>query len=139
MKRDWRDKPKSDISLSDLTRREREVGELLAWGATKKEVANHLCISLLTVDIHARNIFEKTGCTKVNEFSAWWFCRRFSISASLSPIKRVFVSIVMLVLVSPAIFKSDIDGVRSLTRVSRIASARRGGRDVMEWAGENFE
>lgn len=74
--------------LVKLTTRETEIAELFAWGASKKEVANHLNVSERTVENHARNIYEKTGCGKVNELSAWWFCTRFNISFDLSPLKK---------------------------------------------------
>ena len=44
-----------------LTKRESEIAELFAWGASKKEIANRLFISERTVENHARRIFEKTG------------------------------------------------------------------------------
>ncbi|WP_352423457.1 helix-turn-helix transcriptional regulator [Proteiniphilum sp.] len=81
---------------AQLTRRERDITELLAWGASKKEVANHLFISERTVENHTRNIYEKTGCSKVNELSAWWFCFRFRIPLSLSPLGRKIVAVVVL-------------------------------------------
>lgn len=68
-----------------LTKRESEIAELIAWGLCKKEVASQLSISVRTVENHTRNIYEKTGCVKVNELSAWWFCTRFNISIQLSP------------------------------------------------------
>ena len=71
-----------------LTKRETEIAELLAWGATKKDVANRLFVSERTVENHTRNIYEKTGVTKINELSAWWFCTTFNISFDLSPLKR---------------------------------------------------
>lgn len=79
-----------------LTRREQDVAELLAWGASKKEVSVHLFISERTVENHTRNIYDKTGCTKVNELSAWWFCNRFHIPLSLSPLARKIVASVVL-------------------------------------------
>ena len=72
-----------------LTQRETEVAEYFAWGAAKKEIADYLSISERTVENHARNIFYKVGCGKVNELSAWWFCTRFNISFDLSPIKKI--------------------------------------------------
>jgi DNA-binding NarL/FixJ family response regulator len=42
-----------------LTRREREVLELLTGGVTNKEIANTLCISENTVKNHLRNILDK--------------------------------------------------------------------------------
>ena len=53
-----------------LTKRESEIAELIAWGATKKDVANRLFISERTVENTARSIYEKTGVTKSNELSA---------------------------------------------------------------------
>lgn len=66
-----------------LTKRESEIAELFAWGASKKDIANRLFVSERTVENHTRNIYEKTGCSKVNELSAWWFCTTFHISFDL--------------------------------------------------------
>ena len=78
----------SVMNAVNLTKREAEIAELLAWGATKKDVANRLFVSERTVENHTRNIYEKTGVTKINELSAWWFCTTFNISFDLSPLKR---------------------------------------------------
>lgn len=86
-------------ATATLTKRETEIAELIAWGATKKEIANKLFLSERTIENHTRNIYEKTGVTKVNELSAWWFCRSFRISFDLSPIKRVVISLVMLLII----------------------------------------
>lgn len=45
----------------ELSRRETEVAHLLAWGASKKEVADILFISTRTVENTARNIYAKVG------------------------------------------------------------------------------
>jgi DNA-binding CsgD family transcriptional regulator len=82
-----------------LTRRESEVAELFAWGASKKEVAERLYISERTVENHARTIYDKTGCSKVNELSAWWFCTHFNISFDFSPLKRVISIIIFFAFV----------------------------------------
>jgi DNA-binding CsgD family transcriptional regulator len=79
-----------------LTKREAQVAELFAWGAAKKDVANRLFISEHTVENHARAIYEKIGCGKVNELSAWWFCTRFNISFDLSPLRRAIIAGAML-------------------------------------------
>ena len=68
------------MNHAELTKRESEIAELFAWGASKKDIANRLYISERTVENHTRNIYDKTGCSKVNELSAWWFCTKFHIS-----------------------------------------------------------
>lgn len=83
---------------TNLTTREREITELIAWGATKKEIADKLFISEETVKNHLRNIFEKTGCGKSTELSAWYFCTRFHISFTLSPIVRKYIAVCLVTL-----------------------------------------
>lgn len=106
--------------LSELTKRESEIAELFAWGASKKDVANRLYISERTVENHTRNIYEKTGCSKVNELSAWWFCTRFHISFDLSPFKRNVITLVMLLLMIPQTIDFDNVAVRIRTNTCRI-------------------
>ena len=103
-------------SNANLTSREREVTELIAWGATKKEIANKLFISEETVKNHTRNIFEKTGCNKSNELSAWYFCTTFHISFNLSPITRQCFAIFLLSLFC---FNEIIHSSDTFTRVRR--------------------
>ena len=85
-------------AIAKLTMRENEVAELFAWGAAKKEVASLLNVSERTVENHARSIYEKTGCGKVNELSAWWFCTHFNISFDLSPLRRTAIATAMTIM-----------------------------------------
>ncbi|MBC5810192.1 MAG: AAA family ATPase [Candidatus Eremiobacteraeota bacterium] len=48
-------------STGKLTERELEVAELASRGATNKQVAAELGISVLTVETHVRNILQKSG------------------------------------------------------------------------------
>jgi len=116
-------------TLADLTKRELEVAELLAWGQSKKEVAARLYISVYTVDNHCKSIYEKAGVSKANELSAWWFCNRYHISFSMSPLKRGVLAIFLLCCLLPREFSSSKDTMRaSRTRTSRTSRARRGRR-----------
>ncbi|MDD4698194.1 MAG: helix-turn-helix transcriptional regulator [Fermentimonas sp.] len=97
-----------------LTRRETQVGKLIAWGACKKTVADRLFISVHTVENHVRNIFEKTECRSVNEFSAWYFCTHFGISMELSPLKNIVAMCLIIIYISGDIMQStDIFTSRS--------------------------
>ncbi|UBD73548.1 helix-turn-helix transcriptional regulator [Parabacteroides goldsteinii] len=81
---------------AQLTKRERQVAERIAWGASFKEAAYALHIAYKTVDNVKQRIFKKTGCTKINELSAWWFCTHYNISFDLSPAVRSAIASVLL-------------------------------------------
>lgn len=111
-----------------LTSREIEIAEMFAWGASKKEIASYLNVSERTVENHARNIYTKTGCTKVNELSAWWFCTKYNISFDLSPLKRTLASVAFIVILFPQIASLDDDIMRvfrSKARISQYQKSRR--------------
>lgn len=95
------------MKVAELTKRESEIAELFAWGASKKDVANRLFISERTVENHARNIYAKIGCQKINELCAWWFCTTFRISFDLSPLKRKVIAGMFLTLIVPHVFTFD--------------------------------
>ena len=81
-----------------LTKRETQVAELLAWGAEKKRVSEKLFISVHTVENTARNIYSKLEIQKATELCVWWFCTRFDIPASLSPLRKALVSVLLIAL-----------------------------------------
>ena len=89
-----------------LTSRQMQMTELIAWGATKKDVANKLHVSIRTVENTIREVFYRTEVTKTNELSAWYFCTRFHISFDFSPLKRAVVSVLLLFILLPYDFNS---------------------------------
>lgn len=124
----------------NLTRREEQVAELVAWGAAYKEVPDLLKkkyggreISLNTVKRTMENIFSKLYINKANELSAWWFCHRCGVDESLSPFKefkKTLYSILFLVIITPQIASADLDqAVRSsrsrTSRTERVERSRR--------------
>ena len=125
--------------LAKLTNREIEIAELFAWGASKKEVANHLNVSERTIENHARNIYEKTGCGKVNELSAWWFCTKFNISFDLSPLKRTVFSLVFLAIITPQILSMDDDIVRMFRTKTMSTRSGRTSRRRFDFDEDTFE
>ena len=50
---------------NSLTKRQRQVSSLLAEGSSAKDIAATLNIKVSTVNVHLRNIYEKTGLTRV--------------------------------------------------------------------------
>ena len=67
--------------LTSLTPREKEIAELLAWGASKKEIPDLLScipgrqpISVHTVDNITANIYAKLHIQKVSELCVIYFC-----------------------------------------------------------------
>ena len=50
---------KTSSVLNNLTPREREILKLIAEGYTNKQIADHLCISLKTVEKHRANLMHK--------------------------------------------------------------------------------
>lgn len=120
------------MGAKSLTKREAEIAELFAWGASKKEIAERLFISERTVENHARKIYEKTGVSKVNELSAWWFCTKFHISFDLSPLKRKIIATMLLVFMIPQFVDFDNAAIRTRTstcRTVRITRSRRKTED----------
>lgn len=83
-----------------LTKRENQIAELIAWGSAKKEIASYLFISERTVENTARAIYAKTNVSKANELSAWWFCTRFHIPFEMSPLRRVVLASMLLLLIT---------------------------------------
>ena len=112
------------MNHAELTKRESEIAELFAWGASKKDIANRLYISERTVENHTRNIYDKTGCSKVNELSAWWFCTKFHISFDLSPLKRKTISMMLIALMIPQIMNYDNKMIRVRNNTCRVVRVR---------------
>lgn len=120
----------------DLTPRERQIAELLAWGASAKEVPQLLVskyggaeISANTVRNIVANIFAKLNISKVSELSAWWFCTVEGVDSSHSPFRRVlrqrFYSIICLAVLLPQIASIDQAVRTTRTRAPRPARTER--------------
>ncbi|WP_171075126.1 LuxR C-terminal-related transcriptional regulator [Nonomuraea basaltis] len=66
--------PESDAT-STLTRREREIAELVAKGLSNKQIADTLVISQRTADCHVGNILRKLNFTSRSEIVKSWASR----------------------------------------------------------------
>ncbi|MDT0686448.1 response regulator transcription factor [Autumnicola psychrophila] len=58
------------ISASSLTKREREVVDLLARGYSAKQIADNLNLSIHTIHTHRKNVLSKSGCKNTAELIA---------------------------------------------------------------------
>ncbi|MFE3000355.1 response regulator transcription factor, partial [Nocardia sp. NPDC059246] len=54
-----------------LTKRERQVADLVADGLTNKQIASRLVISQRTADAHVEHILTKLGFTSRAQIAAW--------------------------------------------------------------------
>ena len=90
-----------------LSKRETQVAELLAWGASKKEVASKLFVSTRTVENTARNIYAKLGIQKATELCV--------LPVSLDPLKRAFTAVLLLLVLLPR----ELTGNGDLFRIGR--------------------
>lgn len=126
------------MNHAELTKRESEIAELFAWGASKKDIANRLYISERTVENHTRNIYDKTGCSKVNELSAWWFCTKFHISFDLSPLKRRTISMMLIALMIPQIMNYDNKMIRVRNNTCRVVRVRARRKSENDFATFDF-
>lgn len=66
---DKKDKPAT--VLDNLTAREREILKLVAEGNTNKKIAEHLCISLKTVEKHRSNLMKKLDLRNTAALTAY--------------------------------------------------------------------
>ena len=103
-----------------LTKREAQIAELLAWGAAKKEVADHLKLSTRTIENTARNIYQKLEIQKATELSVWYFCTHFNISFELNPIRRTIIAVIFMITILPY----EISGNDIYKRTNRRRNTR---------------
>lgn len=80
--------------MKQLTPRERQVLELLSVGNSEKEIAYELDMKQSTVNVHIRNIKEKTGLQKATELVSLYYCSVPVINIP-EKIKRVIASVLL--------------------------------------------
>ncbi|HPT29235.1 MAG TPA: LuxR C-terminal-related transcriptional regulator [Bryobacteraceae bacterium] len=59
--------------LFGVSKREREIWELIATGASNNAIAEHLCVSPQTVHWHIRGLYRKIGATSRGQAILLWF------------------------------------------------------------------
>lgn len=119
---------------AELSPREGEIAELLAWGASKKEVAAKLFISARTVENTARNIYQKIGIQKATELCVWWFCTKCGVPVSKDPLKRAFIAVILLIAFVPReIINTDDNFTPRATRTARVQRTGRRSREETDY------
>ena len=63
--------PKESKVSPALTKREREVLQLIAEGKTTKDIASHLYVSIKTIETHRKQIMDKVGLNSVAELTKY--------------------------------------------------------------------
>jgi non-specific serine/threonine protein kinase len=63
--------PPPDQGLSELTRREWEIAQLIAEGMTNKQIAHRLLISRRTAEGHVEHILAKLGFSTRTQIASW--------------------------------------------------------------------
>ena len=66
-------------TVKTLSPRERNVLELISYGFSQKEAADQLHVSRATVDVHLKNIKEKTGLQKATELANAYMYKRYGL------------------------------------------------------------
>jgi non-specific serine/threonine protein kinase len=63
--------PIAPIPANPLTKRQREIAELVTQGLGNREIAERLVLAKRTVDSHIEHIFSKLGFTSRAQIAAW--------------------------------------------------------------------
>ncbi|MFR9731692.1 ATP-binding protein [Saccharopolyspora sp. MS10] len=78
LKRTTRSAPPDELAVTTLTKREREIAELVAQGRTNKEIAESLVIAQRTVEGHVQHILTKLDFSSRAQIAGWLAGRRSS-------------------------------------------------------------
>jgi DNA-binding NarL/FixJ family response regulator len=65
------ERPPADEPRGKLSRREKELADLVARGLTNRQIAEELVLSERTVENHVRNILKKLKLSSRSEVAAW--------------------------------------------------------------------
>lgn len=65
--------PSSSINEVTLTRREKDILQLMSEGYSTKEIGDRLFVSVNTVETHRKNMFLKTGLRNMAHLIKWAF------------------------------------------------------------------
>ncbi|GEM_PF-4000959 len=70
---------------AQLSPRETEVAEIMAFTKSKSDAADKLCISEGTLSAHTYRIYDKLEINSKSELVIWWMVRKMGISKTMIP------------------------------------------------------
>jgi len=111
------------MNISD---REYQIAELIAWGASDKEVAEELYISPETAKTHRKNILKKIHGHNAADLTRWFFQHKCRISLGINPRQVRHLAFAFLVLIGIGEYMSQ-DMIRTArpVRVSKLIRRRK--------------
>jgi len=105
-----------------ITKREYQITELIAWGASDKEVAQELEISFYTVRTHRKNILNKLGLYNSADLTRWFFQHKTKQCLGLNPRQVIHIAIIFLSLIIYSEITAQFDMIRTRTiRTTRVS------------------
>ncbi|WP_407478297.1 response regulator transcription factor [Elizabethkingia meningoseptica] len=70
---------------ANLSKREIEVAEMIAFSTDRKKAAERLFISEGTLSAHSYRIYEKLEINKQSELVIWWFMKKLGVKKEQIP------------------------------------------------------
>lgn len=103
-----------------LSKREREVINLVVLGYSAREIAERLNVIYQCVANHLQSIYDKTGCKRtLHALVTWYFTQNFGITLNISEMTRRVGAAILLCLFSVEVFNTDVECRRLRTRRGR--------------------
>lgn len=101
----------------NLTEREREIAEFISWGASHKEIALILSISIETVKEHVKHIKKKLGINKSTEIGAFIFCTEYNVPVHRDKLGRIknLIAIITCTLAFMLVEYQQLNVIRTTT------------------------
>lgn len=114
-----------------LSKSEQRVARLLAWGYTKKEIADRLFLSPHTISAHLRTIYSKIAAHKETDLCRWWIFNEYGIADN--PMKKVIAVFFLVLSVASIIYDNN------MVRVFRNAPMRQAARAAKPVRARRYE
>jgi len=103
-----------------LSKREREVMNLIVLGYSAREIADRMNVIYQCVANHLQSIYDKTGCKRtLHALVTWYFTQNFGITLNISEMTRRVGAAILLCLFSVEVFNTDVECRRLRTRRGR--------------------